>query len=369
MHFNILTFVQKSSTKKQNKLSRYMNVLTFLKCWLKIRMNGLSTTEFFALCEAFDNKKSKLAKKVLQICFRSITPYESWLDKIYSGSDELKLLYWDNIRRGRHLTSYEQERLLRDMPLNRFSRFPSKLDKFYLQQLFEKPNLLAAYVSNFPLPIDLERKLISRCADEDRNYPWGYRHVLTRYLSSAQTSKLLTPDVQLSVLALNDKGLTEDMIKNCSMDKNILFIPTMQYLAENSDREILSCLLLHSFVSDESAKKMLARFADLRWMYEISRLRRPLRKLEKDAGKFIGSETPTMNEHKFILQTIEKDVKGDKQQEFVREVLLPLITDNEVTPYFCAWAAHEFPEVSEKAYRKVRAIAETYRKIYKPAKK
>ena len=348
-----------------------MSIIKIIKCWLMICLNSISYDDFCALCAMYDRKKSKLAKKTLKMCFALWKePSNAMVDVIYAGSDELKSLYFQNIRQGRKLTPHEQKMLVNAMPIDRFSRFPARLDRPYLLQLLEKANRqkLAAYVDSFNLPSELESRLIELCVQEgEEKYFWNsYRYVLLRYLRSSVRNKLQTPDVQLAVLALDDENLTLALISNCDMQKNYLFVSTLKYLADNASRKVLSSLLLHTYItSDELSKKILYRFSDLRWMSEISRLRRPLRKLELDTKCFLGVEAPSYQETQFICQTIEKNVKREKREEFVHDVLVPALHHRDVTPYFCAWAADEFPEASEQAYRNVRATAEQLLKRYK----
>ena len=344
-----------------------MNILNMLWCWIKVRAVGLSPKEFFPLCDVFDRKKSKIAKCALKAYFNSRVPDKSKFKRIDKGSDELKYLYLDNISRGRHLMPYEQEYLTGGMPMYRFSRFPSALDKVYLEKLFEKAALpkLIAYVRDFVLSPDLEHRLVDLCAKEDKSKLFGntYHTALKTYLSSLQKNKFQTPAVQLSLLALNNDELTLELIKNCSMDRNILFIPTMQQLAENGGRKVLNELLFNTFVdSDEMSRQILERFPDLRWAYEIARLRKPLRKLERETD-FFGVIAPSKKESDFILKSIEME------REKVRRVISEVLSHADMTPYFCAWVASEFPEYAEKAYHNVRKIAEKYREMYKSGKK
>ncbi len=358
-----MTFVQKNVTREQNHIIYIMNIISMLWCWLKVRAVGLSTEDFFALCNMFDRKKSKIAEYALKAYFNSHTPEKQWLKHVYDGSDELKYLYFENIRRGRRLMPYEQEWLVQKMPISRFSRFPAALDKVHQKMLFEKSALpkLIAYVHGFVLPPDLEHLLIDLCAKEGNDRPFGnsYHMALWTYVSSLQKNKFQTPALQLSLLALNDDEITIELVKNCSMETNILFIPTMQQLAESGSREVLNELLFNTFVvSDELSRKILGRFPDLRWAYEISRLRKPLRKLEREIG-FFGVEAPSIKESDFILKSVE--MEKDK----VRKVIPEVLSRDDVTPYFCAWVASEFPEYAEKAYRNVRKTAEKCREIYK----
>ncbi len=339
-----------------------MNIISKLWCWIKVRAVGLSTEEFFALCGAFDSK-SKIAKYALKAYFSSYTPEKPCLKHVYDGSDELKYLYFENIRRGRRLMPYEQEWLVKKMPMSRLSRFPSALDAVHQKMLFEKPALpkLIAYVRGYVLSPDLEHLLIDLCAKEgnDKSFGNSYRMALSTYVSSLQKNKFQTPAVQMELLALNDDELIIELVKNCSMESNILFIPTMKQLAEHGSHEVLNELLFNTFVaSEELSRKILGRFPDLRWTYEISRLRKPLRKLERETG-FFGVEAPSVKESDFIFKSIETD------KDKVRKVIPEALSRDDVTPYFCAWVANEFPEYAEKAYHNVRKTAEKCRDIYK----
>ncbi len=346
-----------------------MNIIKLLMCRIKVRAVGLGMEDFIALCEMFDCKKSKLAAGTLRSFFGSHTPDENQLSRVYGGSDDLMELYLNSIKRNRRLTEYEQKGLIERMPMSRFSRFPSALDKKYLERLFEKDKLskLIAYVRDFILPPDLEHRLIDAYANEGeiKAFDSSYRMALNTYLLSAQKNKFQTPAVQLSLLALNNEDMLLNLLENCSMDNNILFIPTMKQLVESGSKNVLNKLLLHTFVaSDESYRRILERFPDLRWAAEISRLRKPLRKLEREAGDFWGVLAPSMREYKFIMKTVESDDLLEAHY-----VVPKMLAEEDVTPYFCAWVASEYPEHAQTAYRVMRKTAEKYRDRYKKSKK
>ena len=345
-----------------------MNIIKMLWCRIKVRAVGLDTEEFFALCEAFERKGSQLAKKVLKRFFNLYTPDQSFLGRVYAGSDDLKELYLMNIRKNRRLMPYEQKELVERMPMNRFSRFPSMLDKQYLEKLFapEQKTKLIAYVRGYILPPDLEHRLMELYAAEGEVKPLGssYRLALQTYVGSPQKNKFQTPAVQLSLLALNDDELTIKLLENCSMDNNMLFIPTMKQIVEDGSKEVLNALLLNTFVVDgEFSRKIVERFPELRWAYEISKLRKPLRKLERETNDFMGALNPSKFEFDFIMKTIESEDALTEHFELPK-----MLAREEVTPYFCAWVASEYPEYAEAAYRTVRKIAEKYRNRYKSAK-
>lgn len=315
------------------------------------------------MCDCFD-RESKLAGYVLKVYFGSYTPNKEQLERVRTGSNSLKMLYFDNIRRSRKLAVYEQDFLVsRYSPINRFSLYPSALDSIHQNMLFEKSAIdkLEAYVRSFTLSPDLEHRLVALCENEDNTVPFAgsYRVVLRTYLSSKCRSKFQAPAVQLSLLALNDDELTMDLVRNCSMDNNILFIPTIKQIAESGSCKVIEELLFRTYIDSEYLAQVIEkRFPDLRWAYEIARLRKPLRKLEREIG-FIGVEAPSKEESDFILYSIEAE------KDAIRRVIPNSLNRSNVTPYFCAWVANEFPEYAEAAYRNLRKIAEKYRKIYK----
>ena len=339
-----------------------MNIIYRVWCCLKVRAVGLSTKELLALCDCFE-RESKLAEYALKVYFSYYTPDKEHLKRVREGADKLKLLYYNNIRRGRKLAAYEQDFLVsRYLPINRFSRYPSALDNAHLNMLFEKSAIgkLTAYVRSFTLSPDLEHRLVAMCENEDNTVPFvdSYRMVLSTYLSSMCHNKFQTPAVQLSLLALNDEELIVELIRNCTMDNNILFVPTVKQIAESCSRKVIEELLFRTYIDSEYFSQVIQkRFPDLRWIYEIARLRKPLRKLEREIG-FIGVEAPSKEESDFIFYSIEAD--KDDVRKAIPQILL-----RDVTPYFCAWVANEFPEYTESAYRKVRKIAEKYREKYK----
>ena len=346
-----------------------MKIIKYLICWIKARYELLSSADFCALCHAYEIEHSKIAEYALKTHFSRHVPEKDELDRIYRGSYELRWLYLHNIRRGRRLTDEEQHLMVTSMPIGGSNAFPSALREPALRELFEvgRVQKIGEYTRDFALPPDYELRLIERFRTEDKaDYLNSYRRALNHYLLFAKGAKLTTPDVQLAILALNDEEMTVAMVENCNMTENILFVPTLRVLAEEGSLKALQKLLFNSFVeSDELASIMLERFPQLKRIYDMSCLRRPLYKLEREAGQFWGTVAPNVDEYQLIIQSIETDAKHTKREEFVRDCLLPMMARPKTTAYFCAWCADNFPEISEQAYQRVRKIAKFYRDCYK----
>ena len=342
-----------------------MNIIYRVWCCLKVRAFGLSTKQLVALCDCFE-RESKLAEYALKVYFSYYTPDKEHLKRVREGAGKLKLLYYNNIRRGRKLAAYEQDFLVSIYsPINRFSRYPSALDTVHQNMLFEKSAIgkLTAYVRSFILSPDLEHRLVAMCENEDNTLPFAcsYRMVLSTYLSSPSRSrnKFQTPAVQLSLLALNDEELVMELVRNCTMDNNVLFVPTIRQIAESGSRRVIEELLFRTYIDSEYFSQMIQnRFPDLRWNYEIARLRKPLCRMEREIG-FIGVEAPSKEESDFIFNSIEQEKVN------VRKAIPNSLKRSNITPYFCAWVANEFPEYAETAYRNLRKIAEKYHQMYK----
>lgn len=349
-----------------------MNIIKYLLCLLKARFTILSYEDFGALCQGVDKQHSKIAGFALKIYLSCHAPTDGEVDRICVGSDELKLLYLRSIRPERRLSDYEQLSLVRYIPIGGRYRFPSALREPALKELFEKatPQKVGDYARSFALPSDYELRLIELCRTEEPTHFSlnTYKKALQCYLVLCKGRKLLTPDVQLSILALDDEKMASDMIGNCNLSENILFLPVQKILAEQGSFKVLQELLFRSYItSEELSQKILQRFPSLKWAYEISRLRKPLRRMEKELEQFWGVEAPTPDEMRFIEKYFEKNIQDDERHElFVRHKVKPLIAT--ATPYFCAWVAREFPELGETAYQRVRNIAEFYRDIYKRKK-
>lgn len=346
-----------------------MKIIKYLICWIKARYVRLSSADFCALCHAYEVEHSKIAEYALKTYFSHHVPKSDELDRIYKGNYELRWLYLKNIRHGRRLTDEEQHLMVTSMPIGGTYAFPSALREPALKELFElgQAHKIAEYVRDFALPPDYELRLIERCRTENKpDYLNSYHRALSHYLQFAKGAKLTTPDVQLAVLALNDEEITVAMVENCTMAENILFVPTLRVLAEEGSLKALQKLLFNSFIeSDELADKIIERFPQLKRIYDMSCLRRPLYKLEREVGQFWGTVAPNVDEYQLIIQSIETDAKHTKREEFIRDSLLPMMARPKTTAYFCAWCADNFPEVSEQAYQRLRKIAKFYRDCYK----
>ena len=347
-----------------------MKIIKYFICWIKARYVLLSSADFCALCDAFESEPhSKIAEYALKTYFSRHVPEKSELDRIYAGKYELRWLYLQNIQRGRRLTDCEQHLMVTSMPVGGTYAFPSALREPALKELFDSGNAhkIGEYTRAFALPRNYELRLIELCrTEEDADYLNSYHRALSHYLRFAKGEKLTAPDVQLAVLALNDEEMTVAMVENCTMAENILFVPTLRVLAEEGSLKALQKLFFNTYVeSDELAQIMLERFPQLKRIYDMSCLRRPLYKLEREAGKFWGTVAPNMDEYQFIIWVIKTDVHNSKRSEFIRDSLLPMLEQPKATAYFCAWCADNFPEVSEQAYQRLRKIAKFYRDCYK----
>lgn len=355
-------------------------IIKYLLCWLKAGYFGLSYDEFCALCEEFEKGQCSAHKKecrfwiaqhALKKYLRAHTPAKSEIDRIYAGSFELRWLYLESIPRGRQLPDYEQHMLVCKMPTGGPYRFPSALGDKALDELFSSAQAkkIGDYVQDFVLPPSYEMRLIELCHQEkgeQKDWFNSYRRVLLCYLNSKNDYKLIMPDAQLFVLALDDEELAVAMVGNCRLANNFLFAPTLEILVEQGSLKTLQTLFFNSYIeSDELADKILERFPQLQEAYNISRLRRPLYKLEREVGEFLGTEAPSMKEHQFILRCIEADIDEEKRKEFVDDQVLPMLALPRTTPYFCAWCAYNFPETGKSAYQRVRQIAKAYRNKYK----
>ena len=349
-----------------------MKIIKFLLCWFKAHFCTLGLDDFNALCDDFECSKHHIISQLaLKKYFAVHMPFKQELDRIYAGNFDLRWLYLKSISPKRRLSDDEQYFLVCDMPTGGSFRFPSALRAPALKMLFERasPQKIGDYAEDFVLPTDYELRLIELCRKEkDHKVKFlnSFRRALMRYLRHAEGYKLMTPEVQMAVLALDDEEVTIAMIENCNLTTNILFMPVLKILVEQGSLNALKKLLSRSFIrSDELAQKMLQRFPQLKRAYDISCLRRPLYKLEKESKQFWGTEAPTMDEHQFIIHAIEADAEKKNREAFVANHLLPRLASAGTTPYFCAWCADTFPETGEQAYQKMRQIAKMYRDRYK----
>ncbi|MBQ9270829.1 MAG: hypothetical protein IJ218_00995 [Alphaproteobacteria bacterium] len=350
-----------------------MNIIKYLYLWYKARFSTLPLSDFCTLCAVYSTTgKSKLAAKVLQTYFARNTPDHERLQRIYDGSYELKWLYLQNISRSRRQTDEEQHYLVTLMPVSVGYGFPSALREPALKTLFDlgQASKICAYVRDYSLPAKYEQRLISLCREEAISSPSfkfdSFKRALLQYLQFAQGPKMEGPDIQLALLALNDEELITAMVENCTLERNLLWAPALRILADQGSLKSLQTLFFHSFILSEGMVQIiLQRFPQLKYAYEISCLRRPLYKLERQVGKFWGTAAPTMEEHQFIVRTIACDAENTDRNEFVQKLLLPALERKNTTPYFCAWATYTFPETGEKAYQKMRKIAKMYRDRYK----
>ena len=344
-----------------------MNIIRFLLYWFKARFGTLSIDDFCALCDAYEKSAHcKPSKMLLTVYFSSHTPNKDELDRIYASSFALRRLYLENIRRGRQLTPDEEHMLVCNMQIYSSLRFPARLRESALNELFSQnsPQKLICYVRDYALPPQYEMLLIARCQEHQTKVPYStsYRPVLLSYLHNHQKCKFLTLDTQQAILELNDEEITIALIENCTLANNFLFLPVLQILVEKGSFRALQVLLLESFLPhEELIQIMLQRLPQLKYAYEISCLRRPLYRLEKETGEFWCVEAPSMTENAFIEQIVadEKENDAKERRKIAQQIILSML-EHEVTPYFCAWAAYKFPEIGEQAYKKMRQIAKFY---------
>ena len=345
-----------------------MKLFKYLICWIKARYVRLSFADFCALCDAYEINQRSIAKYALEVYLSHYVPEKRELDRIYAGIDSLKWLYLKSIKRDRRLTDYEQHLMGTSMPTGGSFAFPSALREPALKELFDQRNVykIGEYVRHFAVPANYELLLIKMSQEEEKpNCLSSYRRALEHYMKFAKGEKLTSSAVQLAVLALNDDKLSIAMIENCTMSKNILSMPALRILAERGSLKVLQKLLFCSFIeSDELADKILKRFPQLKRIYEMSYLRRPLYKLEQESGQFFGTVAPNFDEYQFIIHIIKTDINHVKSAAFIRESL-SMMARPDATPYFCAWCADNCLKVSEQAYQRVRQIAQFYHNRYK----
>ena len=353
---------------------RKMNIIKYLLCWLKALFTVLPYEDFIFLCDGVDKENSKIAEYALKAHLSRLEPDKSVMERICAGSPELKLDYLQSIRPNRRVSDYEQLCMVRHIPIGGRYCFPSPLREPALNELFERSSAqkLGDYAARFALPADYELRLIDLCHKE-KNPHLGlntYRRALHRYLAYSYCKRniLASPAAQLAVLALDNEMIALDMVRNCTFAKNILFLPVQEILVEQGTFATLQELLFHSFIdSDELAEKMLQRFPQLKWMFEISRLRKPLYRIENELDTFWGIQAPSLDEMHFIEEIIKSaPLDAEQQKMFVQHKVKPLL--DMATPYFCAWVAYKFPELGEQAYQQVRKFAEHCRDLHKKKK-
>lgn len=348
-----------------------MTIIEKLVCWYKARFSQLSDKEFTALRDAYKLASTPFIERILATYFRHHIPKNSEVNIICEGNYSFQQLYVLNTPRGRKLSEYEQHCWVYFMPLGGPYRFPSALDEPALTELLDSgaPCKIAAYVRDFALPEKFELRLLELCKKEEKKrFPLNtYHSAVFNYLTFCRESRMTSPTSQRALLAINDEKLTEALMKLSSLDNCLLAGEVIADLIADRNKAALSLLLFKSYVADKDlVQKMLEAFPQLKWQYEISKLRRPMRKLEKDTGEFFGIEAPTALEQKLILGYlgIRKD-DDERRGIFIRIRVLPRLKSTAGSPYFCAWAAYNFPETSEKAYQSVRSAAEYLRSRFK----
>ena len=349
-----------------------MTIIEKFVCWYKARFSQLTDKEFIALRNAYKPKETPLIGRILATYFHRHAPRDSEMNIICEGNWAFKQLYALNTPRGRKLSKYEQHCWVFFITTGGPYRFPSALDEPALTELFDctRPGKVTSYVRDFALPEKFEMRLLELCRTEKKKpFPLNsYRRAMSNYLSFCREKRLTAPAAQKALLALNDKELTEDLLKCCTLENCILADEVIAELIASRNEDALSLLLFQSYVADNDlAQKMLEAFPQLKWQYEISKLRKPMRKLEKDTKQFFGIEAPTTSEFQLILgyAGIKKDDE-DRQEAFIKIRLLPKLKSKASSPYFCAWAAYNFPDTAEKAYQSVRSTAEYMRGHFKP---
>lgn len=347
-----------------------MTIIKKLVYWFKARFMQLTDEEFIALRDAYKLARPPQIEKILTTYFHCHVPRDTEVNIICKGDLFFKQLYVKSTPCGRKLSPYEQHCWVFFMPLGRLYRFPSPLDEPALTELlnYASPCKIATYIRDFALPEKFERRLLKLCREEKNKKIVlnTYHSALYDYLAFCPENHMVTPEIQKALLELGNKELLKAILKNCSFDNCILADEVIAELIKSHDEATLSLLLFKSYIANkELAQKMLEVFPQLKWQYEISKLRKPMRKLEKDAGEFFGIEAPTISESVLIIHYEEVERDHAQQKVFFRVKILPRLKSKDCSPYLCAWSTYNFPETGEKAYQSVRSTAEYLYKHFK----
>ena len=349
-----------------------MNTIRKLKNLYKARFGTFTDDEFDALCKEYSNlsglfNKSKRlgAETVLRVFFANRTPNLSQLNAVYSYDDNLKWLYLQNISKKRKLTDKEQYYMASFMNFGPVFRFPQKLDDAAVLRMFEVGNVrrIATYVRDFPLSERFELELIDRYAKQK---PYGksdygkcdYGVALSGYLESCRYPKCLSAKVQDRLLEVVDEDMWVKLCASQSMSVNALHKNTIRELIAKRYSEAIRSLLFYSYMPTVELQRYLySSFPKLKWDLEISKVRHALRGLELRNKEFMGVEAPSYDEAKIV----EAAILTDDVVKFMEVNVCPLLKSGAATPYLCAWAVNECPQLGEIAYTCLRGFAEKYR--------
>jgi len=348
-----------------------MGIIKFIRNLFKARFGTFTDEEFEALCKEYSryggglfDKQAKPVKLFLSIFFAHNVPTHQQLTILYdcSGND-LKWLYLSKISKKRLLTADEQMHMASDMPFNSVYRCPQRLCDEAVACLFadNDADSVVSYVRDFELPecheLELMERYSAQKADQEADFDHDYRYVLKEYLSSSAHKKCRTLRVQKRLLEVGDEELWTGLCNSQSMAENALFSETMRSLAELGYEKAFDALLHNSFIADRKLQsKVYSAFSKLRWKLEISKVRRALYALEKKNEQQWFVDAPSMEE----LEIIEKSEITNDQLSFIGHKVLPRLKNDTATPYFCAWAADEYPHLGESAYKCIRRFAQKY---------
>ena len=350
-----------------------MGIIKFIWNLFKARFGTFTDEEFEALCKEYSryggglfDKHVKPTKLFLSIFFAHNVPTSRQLTILYdcSGND-LKWLYLSKISKKRLLTADEQMRMASDMPFDSVYRCPQRLCDEAVVCLFAgndtDTDSLVSYVRDFELPERYELELIERYstqkASQEADFDHDYRYVLNEYLSSLAHKKCRTLRVQKRLLEVGDEELLMGLCNSQSLAENALFSEIMRSLAELGYERAFDALLHNSFIADRKLQsKVYSAFPKLRWKLEISKVRRALYVLEKKNEQQWFVDAPSMKE----LEIIQTGEVTNDQLVFIAHMVLPRLKDDTATPYFCAWAADEYPHLGESAYKCIRRFAQKY---------
>lgn len=350
-----------------------MRLFRTIRNLFKARYGTFTEEEFGNLCKVygnvnglFDRNRRKDVEKVLKVFLAYHTPTSTQLNELYGYGDTLRWLYLEAIPDNRALTDDEQMYLAGLMEFGPTHHFPQAINNRALVHLFGSGNVkrIAAYAKDFTLPERFELEIIERYGKQKpycNRHRFGkcdYQDVLKAYLSSYAHPKCQSEEVQNKLLeVVDDEDMWVALCSNQNMDDNVLSEHTIRELIDRKYRKALRALLMHSFIpSADLRSHLLAKLPKLKWELEISKIRRALRKLEKQTNVFWGVEAPNYKEAKII----EECLTAANQLAYIEQNVLTRLSSGRATPYFCAWATDEYPHLGEDAYKCLRGFAENY---------
>ena len=347
-----------------------MNIIKRIRLWWQARRGSLTDAQFVQLCEACAEDMTGAEASIMSNYLRFNVPTRERIRHLYINGEGLSRMYLQFLYT-RDVTEQEQYHLVNFMKWQEGDTWPCALSVANIEELFdtEMPYKIAMYAAQYKLPEKYEIMLLERCAREDseeRKEKNSYYHVLQTYVMCGDVrQKFRSKASQRALLAFNDDKIFKRIIRLCTIDENSIHPEVIDDMLQGEKVSLLRLMLRESYIDSAVRRDAIAaKFLSLKPMVTISTIRKEIRKIEQQTGKYFGASHPSAEEAEYVLQSSRYDLSNAKGRQAFIEALTPLLQGNP-SPHLCAWAVYHFPEFGDLACQKVRQLGEKLVKEYK----